>query len=311
MDNLINKSDIAEFWPISVNLNDSRVDPYILRAEQNNLQSIMSPQLYNAFKNAFVKDFLNNEFENALAGWTQFGGAGTATWISNGLKGVTATLVPVTTLSSKVLVQQIFTKGLAFKIVANITTSASITFEVVGANKPDFTDAVVIVSAPAVSGELSIDVLAGAAYSFVGVRISGIAGGSTSILKLNLKMEDRWYKLFYGDVYKYGSSYDQLFPGVRQLLCAYSYAYVVDNNAIHITRGGVDKKVGEQSENATDKNIASKNQESYSEAIRLEGQFLQWISQKNGPFPEWDGSKPAKNASVNFFNASRCSKYGF
>ena len=177
---LITKTDILSFWPISVNLDDARVNPYITRAEQNNLSAILGPELYYALSQAVI--------------------------------------VP----------------------------------------------------------------------------------------------GDRFDKLLNGTVYKYGTNFNRQFPGVKQLLCAYAYAYLVSNNPIHVTRGGVNKKVGEQTENVDAKQAESKSQEAYSEAIRLEGEFYNWIYQVAGTYKEFNPSSPAKKSSFNFFNASRGSaRYEF
>lgn len=121
---------------------------------------------------------------------------------------------------------------------------------------------------------------------------------------------DRFDKLFNGEDYFYESNqYRQRFPGIRQLLCAYAYSYIVDNNAVHVTRGGVNKKIGEQTENATDKTISLKSQEAYAEAIRLEGEFRKWIYQREGVYPEYRGGQPAKETSPSFWNASRRIRY--
>lgn len=179
MANLITKIDIIEFWPMSVNMDDARIDPYILRAEQNSFAAILSPELYFALKNATI--------------------------------------------------------------------------------------------------------------------VSG----------------DRFDKLFNGDEYTNGSSYQIFFPGTRQLLCAYAFALISANNPVHVTRGGNNRKAGEQTENITPKETNDLSQQVYSEAIRLEGEFYRYMSEKQSVYPEFQNTQPGKNASFNFFNASRSARYGF
>lgn len=320
MDNLITLTDIKEFWPISLNMEASRVDPYVVRAEQNNLQSILSPQLYNVLKKNFTRDFYNNYFENTLPPWQQVQVAvADVEWVNGDANGIAVSLTGVAPviMYSKLIYQKVQTHGKP--LVLTVTGDTEIPFDVEawGGHKADMSDKVLlntVIFGPGLTDPIEVPINPLAQMSYVGFRIRQTVGGGPGkviIQQAHLKMEQRLYDLFYGQEYKYGSNYLQLYPGIRQLLCSYAYQYVVDNNAIHVTRGGVNKKVGEQTENATDKNISSKNQEAYSEAIRLEGQFLQWISQANSVYPEWTGSKPAKNASVNFFNASRCAKYGF
>ena len=105
--------------------------------------------------------------------------------------------------------------------------------------------------------------------------------------------------------------YKRKFPGVKELLCAYAYSYLVDQNAVHVTRGGVTRKAGEGQENLTTKETGDKSQTAYSEAIRLEGEFYDFMSMKQRDYPEFYYSGPAKAGAFNFFNASRSVKYGF
>jgi len=122
---------------------------------------------------------------------------------------------------------------------------------------------------------------------------------------------DRFDKLMTGEKYKYGSNFDIEWEGAKKLLCAYAYAQVVESNPMHITRGGNVNKQTDQSEKAPDKNTSLTSREAYGEAIRLEGEFQRWISQKQPAYPEYTGGRPAKEASVNFFNASRPIRYGY
>lgn len=116
-------------------------------------------------------------------------------------------------------------------------------------------------------------------------------------------------KLFNGDVYKYDTNYDQRFPGVKELLCAYAYAFIVDNNQLHVTRGGVQRKVTpELSENVSPQTTSVKSQDAYSEAIRLEGEFFRYMSKQSAAFPEYNADKAPKNTSQMFWNASRSSR---
>lgn len=117
---------------------------------------------------------------------------------------------------------------------------------------------------------------------------------------------DRFDKLLNGDTYKFDSNYDQRFPGVKELLSAYTYAFLVDNNAVHITRGGVQRKTTpELSENLPAQTISVKSQDAYSEAIRLEGEFYKYISVVSATYPEYMFDRAPKNSSQNFWNASR------
>jgi len=122
---------------------------------------------------------------------------------------------------------------------------------------------------------------------------------------------DRFDKLMSGEKYKYGSNFDIEWEGAKKLLCAYAYANIVDANPIHIVRGGNVNKSTEQSTKAPDKNTSLTSREAYGEAIRLEREFQQWICQFQNVYPEYRGGRPAKEASVNFFNASRPIRYGF
>lgn len=56
--NIITKADIAELWPVSKNLNDERVNPYIRLAQQNDLTAWLGEPLYFAF----IEDYDGNEF---------------------------------------------------------------------------------------------------------------------------------------------------------------------------------------------------------------------------------------------------------
>jgi hypothetical protein len=58
--------------------------------------------------------------------------------------------------------------------------------------------------------------------------------------------------------------------------------------------------------------VSTASQAAYSEAIRLEGQFYDFMAQRSGDYPEYElGGRPSKNSSLNFFNASTCGRYGF
>ena len=182
MSPLITKADILTYWPISLNLDDSRVNPYIVRAEEAFLQPLISPELYYALTEAEI---------------------------------------------------------------------------VIG---------------------------------------------------------DRFDKLLNGDTYKDGSNYERKYVGLKPLIAAYAYSLIVDNNAVHVTRGGVNRKTGDNTENLTTGETGYKSSGAYSEAIRLEGQFYDYMSQRSGVYPEWGlgGNGPAKNSAFNFFNASNGRiRYGF
>jgi hypothetical protein len=183
MANLISKADIILFWPMSLNMDDARIDPYVVRAEQNQLSSLIGPELYLALKTAFP--------------WTP---------------------------------------------------------------------------------------------------------------------GDRFDKLFNGDVYKEGGAgnYEREYPGLKPLLAAYAFAYIMDNNPVHVTRGGVNRKAGDETENVPTSEVGNKSGSAYSEAIRLEGEFRRYISVVSAVYPEYFSQGPAKNSSFNFFNASRgCGRYEF
>ena len=51
---LITKLDIIEFWPLSINMDDLRITPYIIRAEQNQLSALLTPELYFALSEATI-----------------------------------------------------------------------------------------------------------------------------------------------------------------------------------------------------------------------------------------------------------------
>ena len=168
--NLITKEDIAVYYPISKNLNDDRVDQYIQRAQDTNLQLVLSPELYYALTVAFPS------------------------------------------------------------------------------------------------------------------MVSG----------------DRFFKLFNGEPYKFSGSFERQFPGVKQLLCAYSYSLLVENNSMHVTRAGNTNKLDENSQPATGANNSYASSQSYSDAIKLEGQFYDWMMRKRGDYPEFQNSIPSKGSSINF-----------
>jgi hypothetical protein len=174
MPNLITLSDIRNYWPISLNIDDNRVDTHIHRAEQRALQPLISPTLFYALKNATIVP--NDRFDRLL------------------------------------------------------------------------------------NGEPYIDI---------------------------------------------NNGYPMMYPGLKELLCAYAYAYIVDGNPVHITRGGNTKKNTEQSENVPEKATNLKSQDAYSEAIRLEGEFYRWILVRGADYPEYGFGRPSKPLSFNFFNASR------
>lgn len=44
--NLITKEELRAFWPISKNINEDRIDPYILRAQQRELKPFLGSPLY-------------------------------------------------------------------------------------------------------------------------------------------------------------------------------------------------------------------------------------------------------------------------
>lgn len=176
MANLITITDIRTYWPVSVNMDANRVDPHIMRAENNQLKKILSPELFHALKVATI-----------------------------------------------------------------------------------------------------------------------VAG-------------DRFDKLMNGELYKYGTNYDIEWEGCKKLLCAYAYSIILDANPVHVTRGGNVNKTTVESEKMGDKQTSLASQDVYGEAIRLENEFLQWISQKSSVYPEWVSGKPAKQMSFNFFNASRTYK---
>ena len=178
---LITKTDILEFWPLSLNIDDARINPSIIRAEQNNLTAILGPELYFALSEAVI--------------------------------------VP----------------------------------------------------------------------------------------------GDRFDKLLDGEPYTSGSNFPRQWVGVKQLLCSYAFAYFSANNPLHVTRGGVNKKGGEDTENAPTREVNYLSQQAYSESIRLEGEFKTWIYSPGvqNIYPEYGGGDaPAKNASFNFWNGSRNIRYG-
>jgi len=117
---------------------------------------------------------------------------------------------------------------------------------------------------------------------------------------------DRFDKLLNGDKYVDAGNYERYFEGVKPLLAAYSFAYIIENNAVHVTRGGVNRKAGEQTENTTTRENNDRGQFAYSEAIRLEGEFYKYLTAKTGVYPEYQGTRPNKSGSFNFFNASKC-----
>ena len=122
---------------------------------------------------------------------------------------------------------------------------------------------------------------------------------------------DRFDKLMNGELYRYGTNYDVEWEGAKKLLCAYAYSIIVDANPVHVTRGGNVNKQTDQSQKVEDKNTSLTSQASYGEAIRLEAEFLKWISQKNNIYPEYNGGHPAKNTTFNISNLSRPIRYGY
>jgi len=177
---LITKADILTYWPISVNMDDSRINPYIVRAEQNQLSALLSPELYYALSEAVI--------------------------------------VP----------------------------------------------------------------------------------------------DDRFDKLLNGTDYVSNSPYVRKYEGIKPLLCAYAFSMISANNDMHITRGGNVRKTDENSTNATNQDSNTISMQSYSEAIRLEGEFYLFMSREQSKYPEYRGGHPSKSSSFNFFNASRGSnRYDF
>ena len=122
---------------------------------------------------------------------------------------------------------------------------------------------------------------------------------------------DRFDKLFNGDEYNEGSNYPREWVGVKQLLCAYAFSIIAQNNPIHITRGGNVRKIGEQTENTTTREANDLAQQAYSEGIRLEGEFYKWMTYARVDYPEYNGGIPSKSASFNFFNSSKSCRYSF
>ena len=306
---LITKADILKYWPISVNLDDSRVNPWIVRAQDSRLSAILGASLYLALQKGFIANFTNPDFANGLTGWGQV--VGDKPWTA-GTFG--ATVAMTLTDQSAILNQKIATPLAPFRITGNVSQAGTVVKAIFvawsGTGVPEEIGS--ITSLPL--GPFSLLITPTKTYEYVGVYMDSPTGsGNISLSSFNLVMEDRLDKLFYGDIYQYDTNYDQRFTGVYELLCAYSYAFLVDNDGTHVTRGGVVKKTTEQSENMPPQSVSVKSQDAYSEAIRLEGEFFRYMSVKNANYPEYMSTAPSQPTALNFWNASKrgCGRYGY
>lgn len=43
---LLNKTELSEYWPVSKNIKDEKINPYILRAQQADIKPFLGEQLY-------------------------------------------------------------------------------------------------------------------------------------------------------------------------------------------------------------------------------------------------------------------------
>jgi hypothetical protein len=215
--------------------------------------------------------------------------------------------------TSKILYQELTVEAGSYLSFEFYGTGANALLSLMGWNNSDESDANTIATGAMIDNGLTVLTVPSTVsrYRFIGFRVIALATTKVKAVSANLYPEARWKNLFYGSVYTYSTNYQQQYPGVRQLLCAYAYAYLVDNNAIHVTRGGVNKKTAEDSENVTERTISGKSQEAYSEAIRLEREFMEWMSVESGNYPEYNWGTPSKQGSFSFFNASRQVKYSF
>ena len=68
--NIITKADILELWPISQNINDERVNPFIRLGQQNDLTQWLGEPLYFAFVEDFEGggDFSEERFQELFDG---------------------------------------------------------------------------------------------------------------------------------------------------------------------------------------------------------------------------------------------------
>jgi hypothetical protein len=59
---IIALSDIQEFWPISDNIDEDKINASILRAQQIDLERVLGPPLYHAF----IEDYNGTSFDTAI-----------------------------------------------------------------------------------------------------------------------------------------------------------------------------------------------------------------------------------------------------
>ena len=93
-------------------------------------------------------------------------------------------------------------------------------------------------------------------------------------------------KLLDGEDYKRNNK-DVFFNGVKQLLAAYSYRRLVGGETF-VTRGGLKRKLTEQSENEDDSQINQETRDARSEAVRLENETNEYLDQERSNYPNWN-----------------------
>ena len=77
------------------------------------------------------------------------------------------------------------------------------------------------------------------------------------------------------------------FNGVKPLLAAWSYARIIGNNQVFVSRGGVTGKVTENSDAQPNPLVQQRDRDAKSEALRLQYEVYNFLDQNNATYLFW------------------------
>ena len=78
--------------------------------------------------------------------------------------------------------------------------------------------------------------------------------------------------------------------GLKQLLSIYAYRRLIQKNSTFVTRGGVSRKLTEESTAEVDAQIQQGSRDVRGDAARMEKEAWQFLDEKRKDYPDWDQS---------------------
>lgn len=107
--------------------------------------------------------------------------------------------------------------------------------------------------------------------------------------------DPKYYDLFFGTIYEYNGN-DIYFRGIYPMLCAYAYARLLEINQVHITRAGVGNKESEFSTQEEAAQLQQQIRNARGDAILLRGELEMFLESNISTYDLWERTGEKKTA---------------